>query len=151
MANPLYGQNKADNAIDMGKRSVKHISAGLTLVAGDSGTAYFINLAADTTMTLPAAADGLHFEFHVAKTGGSYDLEIVSPSATNYFYGGVIHDDSNADDVSVASDYNSNDYLTLLVAQPGSHVIVYCDGTLWFASGNVASATAPTFGDATGL
>jgi hypothetical protein len=151
MANPLYGQNKADNKIDMGKRSVKYTASGLTLVAADSGMALFVNLAADTTITLPSAAKGLHFEINVAKTGGSYDLEIVSPSATNYFYGGVIHDDSNADDVSIASDYNSNDYLTLLVAQPGSQVILYCDGTLWYVSGQVASATPPAFADSTGL
>jgi hypothetical protein len=30
-------------------------------------------------------------------------------------------------------------------------VEMYCDGTNWFVTGHVASATAPAFGDASGL
>ena len=87
---------------------------------------------------------------------GSYDLEIISPSATNYFYGGVVHLDTDAGSggdevVSVVSDYNSNDYLTLLLADVGTVVELVCNGTLWFVSGTVNSTTAPTFGDASGL
>ena len=151
MANPLYGQNKADNAIDMGKTSVSFCAADKTLLASESGMNLFVNLAADTTITLPTAAEGLTYKIVVAKTGGSFDLEIASPAAAAYFYGGLTHNDSNADDVSVASDYNSNDFCTILVAQPGSYVEVYCDGTIWYVHGNATSATAPTFGDATGL
>ena len=151
MGNPLYGQNKSDNAIDMGKTSVGFTGASKTLVAAESGLNLFVNLAADTTITLPAAAEGLTYKIVVAKTGGSFDLEIASPSATNYFYGGLTHNDSNADDVSVASDYDSNDFCTILVAQPGSYVELYCDGTLWYVHGNSTSATAPTFGDTSGL
>ena len=152
MANPLYGQNKYDNAADMGKCSVDfEASASRTLLASESGLNLFVNLAADTTITLPTAVAGLTYKIVVAKTGGSFDLEITSPSASAYFYGGLTHNDSNADDVSVASDYNSNDFCTILVAQPGSYVELYCDGTIWFVHGNATSATAPTFGDATGL
>jgi len=151
MANPMYGQNSYDNAADMGKTSVDFTAQSRTLTAADSGLNLFVNLAADTTITLPAAAKGLTYKIVVAKTGGSFDLEITSPSATNYFYGGLTHNDSNADDVSVASDYNSNDFCTILVAQPGSYVELYCNGTLWYVHGNATSATAPTFGDATGL
>ena len=152
MANPLYGQNKYDNAANMGKCSVDfEASSARTLLASESGLNLFVNLAADTTITLPTAAAGLTYKIVVAKTGGSYDLEITSPSASNYFYGGLTHNDSNADDVSIASDYNSNDFCTILVAQPGSYVELYCDGTIWFVHGNATSATAPTFGDTTGL
>ena len=152
MANPLYGQNKYDNAANMGKCSVDfEASASRTLLASESGLNLFINLAADTTITLPTAAVGLTYKIVVAKTGGSYDLEITSPSASAYFYGGLTHNDSNADDVSIASDYNSNDFCTILVAQPGSYVELYCDGTIWFVHGNATSATAPAFADSTGL
>lgn len=147
----MYGQNKYDNAADMGKTSVGFTAASKTLLASESGLNLFVNLAADTTITLPAAAAGLTYKIVVAKTGGSFDLEIASPSASAYFYGGLAHNDSNADDVSVASDYNSNDFCTLLVAQPGSYVELYCDGTIWYVHGNSTSATAPTFGDASGL
>ena len=151
MGNPLYGQNKSDNAIDMGKTSVGFTGASKTLVAAESGLNLFVNLAADTTITLPAAAEGLTYKIVVAKTGGSFDLEIASPSADAYFYGGLTHNDSKADDVSVASDYNSNDFCTILVAQPGSYVELYCDGVIWYVHGNATSATAPTFGDTSGL
>ena len=151
MANPMYGQNKSDNAIDMGKCSVGFTDVSKTLTADESGLNLFVNLAADTTITLPAAAEGLTYKIVVAKTGCSFDLEIASPAAAAYFYGGLTHNDSNADDVSVASDYNSNDFCTILVAQPGSYVELYCDGTIWYVHGNSTSATAPAFGDASGL
>ena len=151
MANPLYGQNKLDSQMSMGKSSVGFTAASKTLLASESGMNLFVNLAADTTITLPTAAKNLTYKIVVAKTGGSYDLEIASPSASAYFYGGLTHNDSNADDVSIASDYNSNDFCTILVAQPGSYVELYCDGIIWFVHGNSTSATAPAFGDATGL
>ena len=49
------------------------------------------------------------------------------------------------------SDNDSNDFLTLTLVEAGSMVEMYCDGTNWFVTGHVASATAPTFGDASGL
>ena len=38
MANPLYGQNKADNALDHGKSSVIISNAAKTLLASESGS-----------------------------------------------------------------------------------------------------------------
>ena len=151
----MYGQNKDGNRLgnvaDGKCETPELIAASMTLSKDQCGVPLFVNLAADTTLTLPAAEDGLCYKIFVAKTGGSFDLEIASPSATNYFYGGLTHNDSNADDVSVASDYDSNDFCTLLVAQPGSSLELYCDGTIWYVSGHSTSATAPAFGDASGL
>ena len=50
-----------------------------------------------------------------------------------------------------SSDNDSNDFLTLTLVEAGSMVEMYCDGTNWFVTGHVASETAPSFGDASGL
>lgn len=131
-------------------------AATKTLDKFDSGHIIAVDTTSnDVAITLPAAADGLNFKFMITKAG-SQDLEIISPSATNYFYGGVIHldGDSSSDATQIATvvaDYNSNDYLTLLVADAGTVVDVVCNGTLWYVAGTVNSVTAPTFGDASGL
>jgi hypothetical protein len=61
MANPLYGQNKADNELDrVGSKSIVAV-ADKTLVAGDSGCVVFVNAAA-ISITLPAAKAGLNYK-----------------------------------------------------------------------------------------
>ena len=65
MANPLYGQNKADTDINVfgrGKMSVVASTAGtLQLQAEDSGTVVFLN-DANGIVQLPAAEAGLQFK-----------------------------------------------------------------------------------------
>ena len=61
MANPLYGQNKADNAIDYGKSSAIILDAATTLTASQSGSTVLWNVAA-AELTLPAAEAGLNFK-----------------------------------------------------------------------------------------
>tara|TARA_R110000744_G_scaffold369596_1_gene479866 strand:- start:12 stop:512 length:501 start_codon:yes stop_codon:yes gene_type:complete len=61
MANPMYGQNKADNEIDkVGSKAIVAV-ADKTLVASDSGATVFVNAAA-ISITLPAAKAGLNFK-----------------------------------------------------------------------------------------
>ena len=74
MANPMYGQNKADDKIDLLQKGkmlgVKEVNAAETLVAADSGKLIMIGTAA-ISITLPTAAAGLmtaenaHFECFV--------------------------------------------------------------------------------------
>ena len=61
MANPMYGQNKYDNAADDGKHKVMVVTDDTTLTAADSGTTVFVNAAAKV-ITLPAAKAGLNFK-----------------------------------------------------------------------------------------
>ena len=51
----------------------------------------------------------------------------------------------------MTSDNDSNDFLTMTLAEAGTIVEMVCDGTNWFVSGYVLSATTPAFGDASGL
>ena len=71
-------------------------------------------LAANRTITLPAPVAGAHFKFiYGGAAEEAENLIIITPGNTNFFIGGVIHLDSNADNVSVYSDGNSNSSLTL--------------------------------------
>jgi hypothetical protein len=130
-------------------------AATYTVDAANSGlTHYLPNLTADITISLPDPAAGLWFEFAYAGVAAdAQDWIITTGSNTNYFLGGVVHLDSDADAagdevVAVASDGNSNSKLTVLVPNVGTRVRVEChNGVLWIASGFVVAATAPTFTD----
>jgi hypothetical protein len=126
-----------------------------TVLADNSGLMHYIpDLTADCTFTLPTSKAGLWFEFAYAGIAAdTADWIFQSASATNYFLGGVVHLDTDADAagdevVMVASDGNSNDFFRVLVPQPGTRVRIEChNGTNWVVSGYVVAATAPTMAD----
>lgn len=129
-------------------------NANTSLIAADSGKPLLVaNVSADRTFTLPAAAAGLDFEF-IATVGAAdgHDWIISTGSDTNYFVGGIVHLDTDAQDaadevVVVAPDGNSNSKLQINLPEGGTVVRVICDGTLWTVSGFAVSTTAPTFAD----
>lgn len=131
-------------------------AAAYTLDAESSGCIVSADVSArNVAVTLPAVEAGLNYTFIVTVTG-SYDLEIVSPAAANYFIGGLVFlddDETSAADQfgPIVSDNNSNDFCTINVPKAGSRVEVVCDGTNWHAAGTVLSITAPAFGDASGM
>jgi len=61
MANPMYGQNKADSAIQDGRCSVIVAGDDITLTAAQTGSTVFLNNAT-ATVQLPAAAPGLNYK-----------------------------------------------------------------------------------------
>ena len=87
MANPLYGQNKADDALDHGKSSVIISNAAKTLLASESGSLVLHNSAA-TALTLPAAKQGLNFKIvlGIESTAG---CNILTASAVDCFFGTI--------------------------------------------------------------
>lgn len=113
----------------------------------------FPNLTADITVTLPAPKKGLNYEFwYGGATADAQDWLLNTGSNTNYFVGGVVHLDSDANSagdevVPVYSDGNSNSKMTVLTPDAGTTVTIYSDGTLWYVNGTVVSATAPSFAD----
>tara|TARA_R110002020_G_scaffold119358_1_gene272373 strand:- start:149 stop:661 length:513 start_codon:yes stop_codon:yes gene_type:complete len=98
MANPLYGQNKADDKIDKLKSGkilgVKTVNASETLVAADAGKLIMIGTAA-IEVTLPTAAEGLFYDFclKVESTAGT---TIVASSGDCVF--GTVHVESTTAD-----------------------------------------------------
>ena len=105
-------------------------------------------LASNRTITLPAPVAGQSYKLIY---GGAADeaqnLIIVTPGNTNFFIGGVQHLDTNADNVAVYSDGNSNSQLTLTAFGVMEINIIAKDSTNYYICGNVISATAPAFAD----
>lgn len=100
------------------------------------------------TITLPTPVAGTSFTFIYG--GAAEETENVifdTGSDTNFFIGGVQHLDTDADNVSVYSDGNSNSILTLINFGIMEINIIAKDSTNWYVWGNVISATAPTFAD----
>ena len=70
-------------------------------------------ISANRTITLPSPVAGSHFKFIYGGAAEEQKTIFDTGADANYFIGGVVHADSNADNVTVYSDGNSNSKLTL--------------------------------------
>lgn len=130
-------------------------AATYSVLAADSGKIHIVpDLTASCTMTLPTAAAGLEYTFiSKAVAADAQDWIIKSPSATNFFLGGVSFADTDAgagaDEIhaGIYSNGSSNDFLTVVTPGAGTRIYVVCDGTNWIVNGQVFSATVPAFSD----
>ena len=130
-------------------------AATYTVLAADSGKMHIMpNFTADCTLTLPAVSAGLEYIFiGKAVAADAQNWIIKSPSATNYFIGGVSFADTDAgagaDEIhaGIWSNGSSNDFLTVVTPGAGTRIHVICDGTNWIVNGQVFSATVPAFSD----
>jgi hypothetical protein len=129
-------------------------AATYSVLAANSGKVHVIpDLTADTVISLPAAAAGLNYKFiYGGVAADAHDWIIKTGSDTNFFKGGVVHLDTNADAagdevVVVYPDGNSNSMFDFDTPQAGTAVEFYCDGTNWFINGQAVGVTAPTFAD----
>lgn len=130
-------------------------AATYSVLAADSGKIHIMpNFTATCTLTLPTAAAGLEYTFiGKAVAADAQDWIIKSPSATNYFIGGVSFADTDAgagaDEIhaGIWSNGSSNDFLTVVTPGAGTRIHVICDGTNWIVNGQVYSATVPAFSD----
>lgn len=126
-------------------------AATYTVKAKDSGLVHYIpDLSQDITITLPTPKAGLWFEFaYVGDAADAADWLITTGSNTYYYKGGLTFLDQDGDVVApIDGDGNSNSKLTILTPEPGTKIKVECaNGTNWYLSGYVLSATIPTFAD----
>ncbi len=105
-------------------------------------------LAANRTITLPAPVGGAHFKFvYGGAAEEAENLIIITPGNTNFFLGGIVHADSNADNVSVYSDGNSNSKLTLTDFGVFEINILAKDSTNYYIWGYAEGADVPAFAD----
>ena len=105
-------------------------------------------ITADRTLTLPSPAAGVYFKLiYGGAAEETENLIIDTGSDTNFFIGGIIHLDSNADNVSVYADGNSNSVLTLTDFGLFEINILGKDSTNWYIWGNQEGADAPAFTD----
>jgi len=75
------------------------------------------------------------------------NLIILTPGNSNFFLGGIVHADSNADNVSVYSDGNSNSSLTLTDFGVFEINILAKDTTNYYIWGYAEGADVPAFAD----
>ena len=105
-------------------------------------------LAANRTITLPAPVAGSHFKFiYGGAAEEAENLIIITPGNTNFFLGCVAHLDSNADNVSIYSDGNSNSKLTLTDFGCFEINILAKDSTNYYIWGYQEGADVPAFAD----
>ena len=105
-------------------------------------------LGSNRTITLPAPVAGQSYKLiYGGAAEEAENLIIVTPGNTNFFLGGIVHLDSNADNVSVYADGNSNSQLTLTDFGLFEINILAKDSTNYYIWGNVVSEDAPAFAD----
>ena len=163
MANPMYGQNKFDDSVDGKIGIVEHVkpaadgtvaSPTKTLVKGDAGNYYVVDISANTAaFVLPSAAlaKGAIFTFILSVESaaeGTKDLIIASGAATEFLMGagldgGVIHDQQSDDD-QITIDTSAG------AAGAGDRIQVLCDGHHWYVlDASCLTANALVSGTAT--
>ena len=119
-----------------------------SLGAQDSGKTYFLDSTVARTITLPAPVAGQTYKLiYGGAAEETENLIIVTPGNSNFFLGGVVHMDSDADNVSVYSDGNSNSKLTLTDFGIFEINIVAKDSTNYYIWGYQEGADAPAFAD----
>ena len=105
-------------------------------------------ITANRTITLPSPVAGSHFKFiYGGAAEEAENLIIVTPGNTNFFIGGIVHLDSNADNLSVYSDGNSNSQLTLTDFGLFEINILAKDSTNYYIWGYQEGADVPAFAD----
>ena len=148
MANPLYGQNKADNAIDIG--SCVYVDGDYTLSASEAGSTVIMADSAAKTIKLPSdVKDGMTFDFaYVAGAAEAHDITIDSQANANYFLGGlsILDTDATTDGtealVPVLPNGSSNSKAALKTVDNGTWFRLVSYNGLWHMYGQICTATA---------
>ena len=112
------------------------------------------NVSANRTYTLPTPKVGMEFRF-IGPTGlaaaDGHSVIIASGAGNSIFFKGqLVHHDTNQTGQTSAvifSDQDSNETLTLAIAQAHDITCLGTSTTTWQLSGFVASDTAPAFAD----
>ena len=100
------------------------------------------------TLTLPSPSAGGWFRLiYGGAAEEAENLIIDTGSDTNFFIGGIVHIQSDADSASVYSDGNSNSKLTLTDFGIFEINILAKDSTNWIIWGYQEGADAPAFAD----
>jgi hypothetical protein len=150
MANPMYGQNKADNALNnvVLSRGYKKITAGLTLDGTEGGVIHIADTDACAIVlpTITAALNGLEYKFIMANDAGA-DITITATDAAGDYYQGTIAVHSVDADDGFAANGSSNNIITMNATTTGGLLgsevnlrAIY--GIGWLAWGNVLGTNA---------
>ena len=155
MANPLYGQNKADDKIDRLKSGknlgVRTLTAATTLTSADAGKIIVVNAAA-IAVTLPTAEAGMVFDFvlMIDTTAGA----TIVASSGDCFFGTVTVNSTtktkssaqsidHATAIGTVASYDNLDFVhdsQTLGGKAGDSVrLIAVDDTAWMVNGALVS------------
>ena len=150
MANPIYGQNKLDDKLDLlsnGKKDVITLTAATTLSASDAGKLICVNAAA-IEVTLPSAEAGMEFDFVffidttagatvVASSGDCFFGTLTVNSATKTKSSAQSIDHATA--IGTVASYDNLDFVhdsQTLGGKAGDSVkLIAVDSTAWMVNG----------------
>ena len=150
MANPIYGQNKLDDKLDLlsnGKKDVITLTAATTLSASDAGKLICVNAAA-IAVTLPSAEAGMEFDFVffidttagatiVASSGDCFFGTLTVNSATKTKSSAQSIDHATA--IGTVTSYDNLDFVhdsQTLGGKAGDSVkCIAVDSTAWMVNG----------------
>lgn len=122
-----------------------------TVKADNAGLFHYIpDLTATCTITLPTPKAGLWFEFvYAGDAADAANWVITSGSNTYFFKGGFTFHDQDGDVVApIDGNGSSNSKVTISTPEPGTRVrFESANGTNWYLTGSVLSATVPAFAD----
>ena len=150
MANPMYGQNKADNALNnvVLSRGYKKITAGLTLDGTEGGVIHIADTDACAIVlpTITAALNGLEYKFIMANDAGG-SITITATDQVGDFYQGTIAVHSVDADDGFAANGSSNNIITMNATTTGGLLGSEINlrafyGIGWLAWGNVLGTNA---------
>ncbi len=127
-------------------------AATYSVLVANTGKLHVItDLAQNCLIKLPVEAAGLYYKFiYTAAAAEGHTHTIASENDTNYLIGGVAFADidagAGADEIhaGVYSNGSSNSKISLIAPAAGTTVELYCNGTQWYITGIVFSATIPT-------
>jgi len=130
------------------------MAGAIALTAAQTGKTIFIGATtANTAITLPAEVAGLNYKIvYTNSAAEAQSYTIGTDAAANFFIGGLafLHVGSSGSTNAIAgvySDGDSNSLITLVAPAAGTYVELICDGTHWYITGQVVSATIPTIAD----
>lgn len=147
VTNPLVtesGTATLTNKTVTGPISAALVVTTKAVTAAESGSTFYLDLAAGFVTTLPAVALGLEYTF-VVKTAPTGSYTIVCPGAAALFKGHVLTNDVNsATDSDFGTVGEATVTLVLNKAVAGDRVHVSCDGVNWHVSAECSVFDAMT-------
>lgn len=106
-----------------------------TVLASETGTHFILNSATAFVTTLPAAAAGLEYFFHIGATEPTTSHTVVTASSANIMVGNVTSMALTAAGPSVFAADSDTITFAASKALHGDYVHLYCDGTNWMVDG----------------
>lgn len=110
------------------------------IAASETGKHFILNSTTGFVSTLPAAALGLEFWFHIGATEPSTTHTVVTNASANIISGNIVSVAGTL--VAVVDDADTISFISSAVHGDFAHV--WCDGTTWFLDGQCEIAAGMT-------